>query len=75
MKKGSIYAEIQEDGTIKTVIVASGGESLNMLGALTAAGGTAMLKRGVPEIEVENCIHTITGAALAEAKAEAKTWE
>ena len=74
MKKGSIYAEIQEDGTIKTVIDANGGEILNMLVALTAACATAMLKRGVSEIEVEGCIHAIIGAGLAEAKEEAKTW-
>ena len=75
MTKGSVYVEIQEGRAIKTVIDANGGEILNMLVALTAACATAMLKRGVPEIEVENCIHTTTGAALAEAKAEAKTWE
>lgn len=75
MKKGSIYAEIQEGGAIKTVIDANGGEILNMLVALTAACATAMLKRGVPEIEVEGCIHAIAGAGLAEAKEEAKTWE
>ena len=75
MKKGSIYAEIQEGGAIKTVIDANGGETMNMLLALTAACATAMLKRGVPEIEVEGCIQAIAGAGLAEAKEEAKTWE
>ena len=75
MKKGSVYAEIQEGGAIKTVIDANGGEILNMLVALAAACATAMLKRGVPEIEVERCIHAIAGAGLAEAKEEAKTWE
>lgn len=74
MKKGSVYAEIQEGGAIKTVIDANGGEILNMLVALTAACATAMLKRGVSEIEVEGCIHAIIGAGLAEAKEEAKTW-
>ena len=42
MKKGSVYAEIQEGGAIKTVIDANGGEILNMLVALTAACATAM---------------------------------
>ena len=74
MKKSGIYAEIQEGGAIKTVIDANGGETMNMLLALTAACATAMLKRGVPEIEVEGCIHAIAGAGLAEAKEEAKTW-
>lgn len=74
MKKGSVYAEIQEGGAIKTVIDANGGEILNMLVALTAACATAMLKRGVSEVEVEGCIHAIIGAGLAEAKEEAKTW-
>lgn len=74
MKKSSIYAEIQEGGAVKTVIDANGGEILNMLAALTAACATAMLKRGVSEIEVEGCIHAIIGAGLAEAKEEAKTW-
>lgn len=75
MKKGSIYAEIQEVGAIKTVIDANGGETMNMLLALTAACAAVMLKRGVPEIEVEGCIHAIAGAGMAAAKEEAKTWE
>ena len=75
MKKGSIYAEIQEGGAIKTVIDANGGEIMNMLAALTGAVATTMLQHGVPEINVEERIHAIASAGLAAAKAEAKTWE
>ena len=74
MKKGSVYAEIQESGAIKTVIDANGGEIMNMLAAITGAVATTMLSHNLPEADIEERIHAIANAGLAAAKAEAKTW-